>query len=293
MSFKQLSNLFYNIIIMKKKILNYMYIYDPIIRNKQLNYNTVVSEQLINQSNTQYGGAKYNISYNDDIYTFEKINYDNIYVLYSFDKLNNDCITITVDEENNVANINNINGDIKNCVTSNNKVGTTLLLISIKFLKKYSKKLNINLIMLTDNSYKKCGNKNISLMLLSTLTTGDTWYGKYGFVPIYYDGNKYLPNKQNIDIYNKNKELMENIKVNDVNKILLNYFEKLDNFSKEQYTIIKKIIKDKPEMLLKDFLKKFLKNYDKMCIYFEQFYTDLYYKIGLQNTTNLFGLFLV
>ena len=85
---------------------------------------------------------------------------------------------------------------------------------------------------------------------------------------------------------------MEHIKISNIHKILVSYFKKLDNFSKDQYSIINKLIKEKPDMLVKDFLKKFLKNYDSTCIYFEQFYKDLYYKIGLQNTTNLYGLFL-
>ncbi len=38
---------------------------------------------------------------------------------------------------------------------------------------------------------------------------------------------------------------------------------------------------NKPKMLLKDFLKKFLKDYDNMCEYFNMFYEDLYDDIGL------------
>ena len=43
-------------------------------------------------------------------------------------------------------------------------------------LEKYKNKFNINIITLSDQSYKKCNNKEIDMMILSTLTTGETWF---------------------------------------------------------------------------------------------------------------------
>ena len=40
--------------------------------------------------------------------------------------------------------------------------------------------LEINKITLTDNSIKKCKNKDINLSIMLTLLNGDTWYG---FIP--------------------------------------------------------------------------------------------------------------
>ena len=49
------------------------------------------------------------------------------------------------------------------------------------------------------------------------------------------------------------------------------------------------IIYDKNEnMLLKDFLQKFLKEFDNTCYYFYKFYEALYYDIGLENFYKLF-----
>ena len=55
-------------------------------------------------------------------------------------------------------------------------------------MKKYAEKLNIKLITLTD--------KNIQLNLLLTLTSGETLYGKNGFVIVYYDGQNFLPDNK-------------------------------------------------------------------------------------------------
>ena len=53
---------------------------------------------------------------------------------------------------------------------------------------------------------------------------------------------------------------MEHIKISNIHKILVSYFKKLDNFSKDQYSILKKLIK----------------NYDSTCIYMVYFYKRWY-----------------
>jgi len=42
-------------------------------------------------------------------------------------------------------------------------------------LQKYKDKFNIDKIILTDNSIKKCGNKNIILSSMLILLTGNSW----------------------------------------------------------------------------------------------------------------------
>ena len=58
-------------------------------------------------------------------------------------------------------------------------------MITIKFLKKYQEKFNINQIELTNNSYIACNYKDVKIWLvdLSLLQHNESFYEKFGFVP--------------------------------------------------------------------------------------------------------------
>jgi hypothetical protein len=103
------------------------------------------------------------------------------------------------------------------------------------------------------------------------LLNGDTWYGKYNFIPT---------NKKLIDLYENNKKIINNIKLKDIDLIKYLKLGKLDK------TIIKKtkeFISTHQELLLKDYLTKFLKEYDKTCSYFYNFYEELFHDLQLYN----------
>ena len=72
-------------------------------------------------------------------------------------------------------------------------------------------RFNIDKIILTDNSIKKCGNKNIILSTMLILLTGNTWYGKYGFRP--YDNIKDKLNRRMNIKYEHNQNIMETITI--------------------------------------------------------------------------------
>jgi hypothetical protein len=77
---------------------------------------------------------------------------EDYYILYSKDE--SDCVTVVIDKERKVGEIHGI-GNFKSClIDSNTKVGSTLLKITIKMLKKYKDTFGINKIVLTDNSVK-------------------------------------------------------------------------------------------------------------------------------------------
>lgn len=135
------------------------------------------------------------------------------------------------------------------------------------------------MITLTDNSLKKCNNKNIKLSLMLTLLTGDTWYGKYGFRPIEIYDNKYIIADLNNNYYENNKKTMNKIKISEIN--LMKFIKMTNNTN--LITASKKIITDYPSMLLKDYLSKILKDYDKLCENFITFYEILYNELGLFN----------
>lgn len=88
-------------------ILKYIYFNDPIIRFKKLKRNMLT------------GGSdnKFKILYNNQIYKFYNSELeDNVYNLYSVDKKDNVCVNVIVDKQQRVASINNINGDVENCL---------------------------------------------------------------------------------------------------------------------------------------------------------------------------------
>ena len=155
---------------------------------------------------------------------FDKIIDDDIIALHLSTLDNKDsCIFIIIDKDNNFAYIEGITyNKYTTCFDSpklNN--GKTIMEITIKMLKKYKNKLNINSIQLRDNSFILCDTTNICLADLSFLQYNETFYGRFGFRPIDKNINKkYL---KNIDILQTT--LVKNI---DLIKILNNYEDIID-----------------------------------------------------------------
>jgi phosphoenolpyruvate synthase/pyruvate phosphate dikinase len=81
--------------------------------------------------------------------------------------------------------------------------------MSIKLLKKYKEKFNINKITLIDNAQIYCnkgGKFNLSQYLL--FTNGNTWYEKFGFI---------LKEKNKREILDKSKKVLKDLKIKDIN----------------------------------------------------------------------------
>jgi hypothetical protein len=111
------------------------------------------------------------------------------------------------------------------------------------------------------------------------------WYRKYGFRPI--DNTTYEYNKILNEQYNNNQLIVNNITIKEANILKYVKLTKDENV----INISKKIFEKNENMLLKIFLEKFLKDYDKTCYYFYLFYEKLYSDIGLINFHRLlFGL---
>lgn len=248
----------------------------------------IVSNTRTRMNNIQFGGSKQiSILHNNHKYIFET-NYldDNYYVMYSQDKSDDVYVSIVIDKENKIAEIHNISTENKSCLPlSNEKYGSTLLQIAIKLLQKYKSNFNINTITLKDNSIKNCGNNNIKFDLMSILLTGQTWYGKYGFRPVHFSNKKIILDEQSNEKYNKN--------YNKINKITLGEIDLIRVFRKAKLDEIlinetEKIIKKNPSMLVKDFLTKFIKDFDKTFLIFYKFYEILYEHLHLKYITNKF-----
>ena len=267
------NNLLYNI---KKKI----YKNSQLIRDKQIS----IKKFLNKKKKMQFGGTEdLIIIYKKYEYKYIKALDDNYYILYSKDDI--DCVTIIIFPEDENAEIHGI-GNYKSCIEDSNKsVGSTLLKITIKMLKKYKDKFKINKIILTDNSLKKCGKVNIKLAHMLFLLNGNTWYGKYDFRPI--DNATYEYNEILNEQYNNNQSIIENINIKEAN--IIKYIKLTKN--KGLISATNQIIEKEPNMLLKIFLQNILKEFDKTCELFYLFYERLYVDIGLINFHRLlFGL---
>ena len=234
--------------------------------------------ELVRQNRTQFrhffteqigGSKKLKVTYDDKEYIFEEAMDKNYYVLYSKDEY--ECVAIIIDIENKIAEIHGI-GNYTSCLDDINiNVGSTLLKITLKMIKKYKNKFDITKILLTDNSLKKCHNKNIKLSMMLILLTGETWYGKYGFRPI---------EKKLIKKYEDNIKIMNTIKLSDID--LIRYLN-MTSINKDIIDKTKLFIEKHSLMLLKDYLSKFIKEYDKTCIYFYNFYEQLFIDLKLYN----------
>ena len=239
-----------------------------------------------NQFNLQKGGfdKKYDITFENKKYIFTRADYDkNNFILLS-PKKTSTCVLIAIIKELRTAQIENINGDFPNCMSfSKERNGSFLLRLTLTFLKKYKDEFDIDWIITVDHSKKKCGNKFFKLMNLSFLTDGDSWYGKYNFLPIDQVPGKIKYDKNGLKKYYKNREIMKTVKVKDIN------FEKYISKVNKKYPKFKLDTESYENMLLKDYLKNFLIDYELNCKYFHIFYEDLFDDLGLENINNPYG----
>ncbi len=217
----------------------------------------------------QTGGGTnktFKIKYHNKEYKFQQAMDEIYYVLYTTGDL--EWVSIIIDKEKREAEIHSI-GNYKSCLQESNvNVGSTLLKITLKMLQKFKDKLNINKISLTDNSIKKCNNKDIILSTMLILLTGDTWYGKYGF----------RPRKNLITKYENNKKIMNTITLKDID--LIKYL-KMTKLNEKVIEASKIFIENHQSLLVKDYLTRFIKEYDKTCEYFYDFYEKLFEDLEL------------
>jgi hypothetical protein len=234
------------------------------------------------------GGKKLTVDYNGTKYEFNENSIDPDHWFLTSSE-GDDCVFVIIDRTSGVGEIHGI-GNYKSClVDTNQSVGSTLLKITLKMLHKYKEKLGIKLILLTDNSVKKCKNKEIKLALMLTLLSGDTWYGKYGFRPVIRSAYSYTIDKTNLDYYEKNKQIMNQVKINDIDLIKYISLTKNDKLIKA----VVRLVKTNPNMLVKDFLTNFIRDYDSTCEIFYEFYEKLFVGLGLFGFYRyLFGLYL-
>ncbi len=226
---------------------------------------------------------EFSIKYKNVDYIFHTHHdkYSVFYRLYQKDS-DDECIFIIVEKDDKkdvICEIHNLSYD-STCTPLaeiSDRNGSSLLKIALKLINTIKDRYKIKRIQLTDNSVKNCKGKQIRLNMMLTLLTGLTWYGKYGFYPKNrkiqkeFDSNNKIINKTLLSAVSDFKQLIINSQKKSKSKLNLNKI--LRNYDRA--------IEDKA--LLKNYLKYFLKEYDKTCDIFYYFYDKLYMELKLMD----------
>ncbi len=222
------------------------------------------------------------VKYKNVSYTF-KIYHDDELAYYYLFRTNNEnkneaCIHIIIDKNRNKCVIHNIlyHPTCFPATEKNDKKGSTIIKLALILLDKIKAHYKLRYVQLTDNSVKICKNKHkITLSTMMTLITGTTWYGKYGFIP---------KNKDDMKHFEENKKIMNNTYLKNIPE-LEKYIIYGHKKTKSELSL-DKILNTYRYALennykLKDFLSKFLSNYDSTCDIFYYFYDELFRELKL------------
>jgi hypothetical protein len=262
-------------------MINNVRLINIILRNSDLLKKRNFKYKDINREIDSY--EKYIISYNNIDYIFNKSKINKFYyLLYALD--GDTYINILIYKPLKLAEIHTINKNFNYFFHTNQYINSKLLVITFKFLKKYKKMFKIEHIILTDKSWFHINNKNFNTSKAHALLTGDTWFGQYGFRE--YDYSTYKQ-EETEGCYESNKKRFLNYTITDVN--ILKYINKTNN--DVLIDVAKKTLIENPKMLLKDFLKYLLINYDENADEFHKYYEKIYDDCGGYDTYyDLIGL---
>jgi hypothetical protein len=201
----------------------------------------MLSEQSGGYVKHKFNGYKFKVDEN-------KID-DNTYNIYlnGYNNPELDCVVIEIaDGEAMIGDIGYF-PDCSKPLLPSPSGGNILMEWTLEYLRMSKDRFHIKRILLQDNSklMSKCKN-SIWLALSSTLTTGHTWYGKYGFLP--FDSGSHKPDEEGLKKYKRNIKIMKVAKLKDVDltKLLKPVDKELANEIKNMNT----------NTLLKEALKK-------------------------------------
>jgi hypothetical protein len=244
---------------------------ESILKTLQNDYKLL--EKKILKHKQHHNSENFGIKYLNETFLFIPFDdLDSNYKLYVIikKKLDNECILLFVKKDTKTAYINvltSYENKISHMIITNN--GIHMFKITLLLLGKYKKSLNIKKIIVTDNNfmYSLQTKHNIKLSELYILNSGETFYSKLGF--------KILNSNQQ----NKNKEILENLKVKD--SYLLYYLKKYN----EKYEI-KELIdltnKNNDENFIKFFNKiSNKKNFEKNCEVLNFIIPKIFFKLKL------------
>ena len=283
-------------------ILTRMNVYDPIMLFNKLSSNNCEINKCF-QFGKHIGGKLSEIvefTYNDTKFNFfrTKTNSNIHFHIYpnDDDERNDYCVYIIFDFSERIIRLDLIayNGQCFKIehhkkFGKDNCKGSLLLKMAISFIKRVNEKYKIKYITLRDTSYMKCRSVKISLGRMSILMDGNTWYGRYGFVP--QQDFEYKIDEQLLKKYKENIKIIKKSLVSDISNFKM-YLKKII-YDKANEKYIKNIDTD---ILLKSidkfqnkkiswFMKEIIIEYDKSCYLFYLIYDKIFNDLGLYNFT--------
>jgi hypothetical protein len=183
-----------------------------------------------------------------------------------------DCGSISINIKKKSATITSLGNDSK-CLKSKNDVEFKYGDIMFQIMLYICKKEKLNSIELSDHSNRKCGDIELILNYLKTLTHGFPHYYKYGFKFKYDNDNEIL--KENYNIF------LNDPKITKKNLLLL---LKNNNINEQTIKSINKVLKKIPNNEIS--IKKFVKLYTldltnkENCDLIHKIYIELFREAG-------------
>lgn len=244
--------------------------------NKEYNNGTGKYNIKINGNQYYYNVERYSFFDNNGVED-KKYKYIDLITIKNKYKNNIHCGSIAIETKNNNASITSLGNDTKCLLSPDNKTEFKYGDILFQIMINICKKENVKKIVLTDNSYRQCGNTDLSLDYLKTLTQGFPHYHKYGFKYKYEPDNQIL--KENY------KHFLTSPTIN-ANKILsLLKEKKIDNTTinkiKKLFEIYKKE-NNNDDISVRKFVKFYTNNLKDIerCDFIKKIYIDLYTLAG-------------
>ncbi|AYV84215.1 MAG: hypothetical protein Hyperionvirus19_39 [Hyperionvirus sp.] len=230
-----------------------------------------------------FGGLTFKIS--EDTTDEDRVSY----AIYDEKMTESLCMLIFVKADERIAYIETLS-NFPNCAIQGmpkTRGGSLILGLTLDFIKKVLKnKYNLKYVWLKDNSFFYCqeAKEKIDMDSLYMFTRGNTWYGRYEFLP--FNINTGTLDFDSLIDYSLNKKLIRTIrlKCTDIEKYLLDILYNKPSY--EQYiskSTIKKLCKDHNEKPIIEFFAIFMKEYDQTCIFFSLIYKQVMNDIGMIN----------
>jgi hypothetical protein len=164
--------------------------------------------------------------------------------------------------------------------------GTIMLKFLIDYLKKNKKRLKVKRVALQDNSYKTCEKcrSTLGLATIGILTSGHTWYGRFGFRPFDPAPYKEIPDEIALKDYDENIKKMDTIKFKDFDLLKI-IKDKLVTVNKKETKMLKKYSEFISTLKNKDvLLRKLLNQLSKLsCCFMSYIYLDIFKQLGLND----------
>lgn len=161
--------------------------------------------------------------------------------------------------------------------------GKFLLKLSFALIKEVKDHYNLKYITLTDNSRKLCESVNdlIDLDAFYMFTHGETWYGKYGFVP--FNSSNEKTDKSVVSDYKYNQKIVKETLVKDTN--IFKYIKRAIKKYKLNLKIddLDKLEKKYNNLSIMKCIKDLVAKYDQNCTIFYYMYEKLMKDLNMKN----------